>query len=147
MKIENILCPVDFSEPSDAAVAYASALADRYEAKLHFVYVYEPVPVGGDLEGVPSYPQPADVEPLRERLEALQPTSPKVDCCHELVLGFPGSSLLSYASSHKIDLIVMGTHGRTGATRLLMGSVAETVVRKAPCPVLTVHAKNGAVEG
>ena len=139
MKIKNILCPVDFSELSDAAIVHAGALARRYGATLHFVFVYEPIFADGDMVGVPMHPAPADLEPLRERLQEIRPDDETVECCHELILGFPGSSLVAYAGTNDIDLIVIGTHGRTGARRLLMGSVAEAVVRGASCPVLVVH--------
>jgi nucleotide-binding universal stress UspA family protein len=146
MKITNILCPVDFSKPSEAAIAHASALARRHGARLHFVYVYEPTFADGYMMGMPTQPPPADLEPLCGRLKALHPTGDDdVECRHELIFGFPGASLIGYAATNDIDLIVMGTHGRTGPSRLLMGSVAEAVVRSASCPVLTVHEANSAI--
>ncbi len=143
MKITNILCPVDFSDASDAALLHASALARNYAAKLHFVYVYEPHFVDSDIAGMPMQPVAADLEPIRQRLEALRPSFDGIPCCHKLLFGFPGGSLVAYATGHDIDLIVMSTHGRTGASRLLLGSVAEAVVRSAPCPVLTVRDSRG----
>ena len=99
MNVKHILCPVDFSRPSEQAIQRASAIARRFGSKLHFVHVYEPV----------------------------------------FAVGFPAGSLVGYAAAHDIDLIVIGTHGRSGASRWLLGSVAEAVVRAAACPVLTVH--------
>lgn len=151
MEIKNILCPVDFSQLSEVAIAHASALARRYGATLHFVYVYEPIFSDGDVMAMPLQPTPADLEPLRERLETIHAATNDVgandvgECRHELIFGFPGGSILGYAASNDIDLIVMGTHGRSGASRLLMGSVAEAVVRSAGCPVLTVHDKKSAI--
>jgi len=141
MNFENILCPVDFTEASTMAIEKASSLAKRYDAKLHFVYSYEPVFADGHVDGMPMPPQPPDVEPLRERLEKVTPTVEDVQHCHAMTFGFPANAILTYAEENKIDLIVMGTHGRHGLGRVLMGSVAEAVVRSATCPVLTVHSK------
>jgi nucleotide-binding universal stress UspA family protein len=74
---------------------------------------------------------------LRMMLEAIRPTDPTVACEHHLIPGEPASALVGFAEEKNVDLIVMGTHGRTGLKRILMGSVAEAVVRSAPCPVLT----------
>ena len=146
MKISNILCPVDFSKPSEAAIAHASAIAQHHDAKLHFVYVYEPILASGDVMSMPMQPAPADLENVRERLEAVRPCEGReIACHHELIFGFPGGSIVGYAATNNIDLIVMGTHGRTGPSRLLMGSVAEAVVRSAGCPVLTVHEGNDSI--
>ena len=83
-------------------------------------------------------PPTIDLEPLRERLQQLRPEDQKVLVEHLLVQGGAAEEILQVAQERKCDLIVMGTHGRTGLGRLLMGSVAEQVVRKASCPVLTV---------
>jgi universal stress protein A len=74
---------------------------------------------------------------LRRMLQAVVPTDPNVPCEHRLITGDPSTAIAKLAEEEHADLIVMGTHGRTGLTRLLMGSVAEAVVRRAPCPVLT----------
>ena len=145
MNIANILCPIDFSEPSDAAIVHASALARRHGATLHFVYVYEPLFGDGDITGMPMQPAPADIDPLRERLEATRPKFEGVEYCHKMLFGFPGGSIVGYAEAHDIDLVVLGTHGRTGASRLLLGSVAEAVVRSSKCPVLTVRDANSVI--
>ena len=142
MKIEHILCPTDFSKTSDAAIEKATALARRHDATLHLIHVYEPVFADGYMEGMPTEPKPADLEAVRTHLEDLQPPGDNaVKCRHELVFGFPGGSIVGYAKTNKVDLIVMGTHGRSGPSRLLMGSVAEAVMRAARCPVLVVHEK------
>ena len=146
MNIKHILCPIDFSKPSEAAIDHASAIARRYDAKLHFVYVYEPVFADGYINGMPMQVPPADIEPMRERLEQIRPVGEgNLDFCHELIFGFPAAALVGYAATKEIDLIVMGTHGRTGASRLLMGSVAEAITRAASCPVMTVHQANSPV--
>lgn len=77
-------------------------------------------------------------EELRASLAAVVPTDPAVPCIHKLMIGDPAEAIIQLAEADDVDFVVMGTHGRTGLTRLLMGSVAEAVVRRAPCPVLTV---------
>ena len=141
MKINSILCPTDFSKSSDAAVVTASKLARRHGAKMHLVHVYEPIFADGYMEGMPMQPPPADLDSLRERLQAIRPpeVGDTIECHHELIFGFPGGSLVAYAATNEIDLIVMGTHGRSGPSRLLLGSVTEAVMRAASCPVLVVH--------
>jgi universal stress protein A len=135
MNVKSILCPVDFSLSSDAALKYASSLAKESGAEMHIVYVYEETIAY--TEGLGSYLPPADFEPEKARLEELRPTT-EVPCRHQFLVGHPADALVDYARDNSIDLIVMGTHGRTGLSRLLMGSVAEAVVRRAPCPVLTI---------
>jgi nucleotide-binding universal stress UspA family protein len=76
---------------------------------------------------------------LRKALAAVVPTDPAVEHEHRLLYGDPASEIVRLAGEEQVDLIVMGTHGRTGLMRLLMGSVAEAVVRRAPCPVLTIR--------
>lgn len=135
MNVKKILCPVDFSESSEAALAYASSLAKESGAELHIVYVYEETIAY--TEGLGSYVPPADLGPDKERLLAIQPTC-EVPVQHKFIVGHPADTLVDYAADNEIGLIVMGTHGRTGLSRLLMGSVAEAVVRRATCPVLTI---------
>ena len=79
-----------------------------------------------------------DLEPLREQLQQLELENPKVQMEHRLIQGYAIEEILREAVETKCDLIIMGTHGRTRLGRLLMGSVAEQIVRRAPCPVLTV---------
>jgi nucleotide-binding universal stress UspA family protein len=105
---------------------------------MHIVYVYEE-----DIayvEGFGAYLPPADLAGEKQRLDQVLPTLPEVPCRHALIMGHPADAIVQYAQNkdHGIDLIAMGTHGRTGLSRLLMGSVAEAVVRRAPCPVLTI---------
>ena len=137
MNIKNILCPVDFSDYSNAALAYATSLAKDSEAKLHIVFVYEEPYAYTD--GLGGFVPPADLEEEQQTLRTVKPTIEGVPYCQEFIVGTPTDSLLSYAKDNDIDLIVMGTHGRTGLMRLLMGSIAEAVVRRAPCPVVTIR--------
>lgn len=137
MKANKILVPVDFSESSDAALKWATVLARDTGASLLIVHV-ETVPLTtGGGEYIYSIPEPPTQE-LLERLNKLVPSDPNVSVVHRLLAGDPADAILRTAKSEGVDMIVMGTHGRRGITRLLMGSVAEAVVRKAECPVLTL---------
>jgi nucleotide-binding universal stress UspA family protein len=137
LPIHTILHPADFSDCSDSAFRLACALARDYGARLVVLHVAElPTVVAGD--GMLMMPYSIDPESLREQLQQLEPGDPKVPVEHRLVEGYAAEQILRVAEETNCDLILMGTHGRTALNRLLMGSVAEEVVRKAPCPVLTV---------
>jgi nucleotide-binding universal stress UspA family protein len=139
MKAKKILFPTDFSHCSDAALEYAATLARDTGATLLIVHVEEhPLAYGGG-EMYYGAPEP-DSATLRDMLSKVVPKNGGVKYEHRLLMGEPAQAIVDFASSEGVDLIVMGTHGRTGLRRLLMGSVAEVVVRKAPCPVLTFRA-------
>lgn len=152
LAIRTILFPTDFSEPSRTAFDLACALARDYGAELVVAHVVPPpLPLGSG--GVPMVPAVADDADLRARLEAVRPADPRVAVRHRLVVGHPlamdseAEGILAVTAEEKADLIVMGTHGRSGLSRLLMGSVAEHVLRKAPCPVLTMKCPSPAGYG
>jgi nucleotide-binding universal stress UspA family protein len=136
LAIQTVLHPTDFSERSQYGFQLACSLARDYGARLIVLHVAEP-PMAIAGEGVLMLPPTVDLEPLRERLQQLRPGDPKIPVEHRLVQGDAATEILQAAEATKCDLIVMGTHGRTGLGRLLMGSVAEQVVRRASCPVLT----------
>jgi len=138
MYAKKILVPVDFSDLNDAAIALASNLASDTGAKLMFMYVDEPTVAYGGAGDVFYSALPDDHESLRRRLKETQPTQSEVGYEHHLLNGDPASEIVHFAAQEEVDLIVMGTHGRSGLTRFLMGSVAEAVVRRAPCPVFTL---------
>jgi nucleotide-binding universal stress UspA family protein len=135
--IHTILHPTDFSERSEFAFDFACSLASDYGARLIILHVVQP-PMAVYGEIITDLP----IEPVREtatqRLTQIKPSDPKVPFEHQLEEGDPVERILHAAKVNQCDLIVMGTHGRTALSRLVMGSVAEQVVRKAPCPVLTV---------
>lgn len=137
MYLKKILFPTDFSHSGDAALAYATSLARDMGATLLIVHVEEPPAAYGGGELYYGVPEPADEE-LRRMLGEVLPTDPAVPHEHRLVNGDPATAIVNLAEMEGADLIVMGTHGRTGFSRLLMGSVAELVVRRAQCPVLTI---------
>jgi nucleotide-binding universal stress UspA family protein len=138
LPIRTILHPTDFSPCSAEAFQVACSLARDYGARLFLLHVQPPVVITGEW-GLPP-PEPADVrKTLQEQLGQLRPPDPKISVEHHLKEGEAVAEILRLAQESHCDLIVIGTHGWTGLNRLLMGSVAEEVVRKAPCPVLTVR--------
>jgi nucleotide-binding universal stress UspA family protein len=137
LPIHTILHPTDFSEYSAHAFRLASALARDYGARLIALHVLvPPAVVYGEGMVVPDAEQQRDE--VRAQLEKLQALGGQVRVVPRLVEGAPVAEILRVAQETGADLILMGTHGRTGLRRLLMGSVAEQVVRQAACPVLTV---------
>jgi nucleotide-binding universal stress UspA family protein len=137
LRLQTILHPTDFSERSRVAFELACSLARDHGARLLVVYVLSPI-VYGELA---SWQQGDDYyEELRNNLRQLQPPDSTVHVEYRLEEGEIVTEILRVAQETKSDLIVLGTHGRTGLVRLLMGSVAEQVLRKASCPVLTVRA-------
>ena len=136
MKANKIIFPTDFSHCGDAALNMATSLARDSGAKLLIVHVEEPPVAYAGGEMYYGVPDPASEDLLR-MLKEVVPPDPKVQYEHRLINGDPSTAIANLAEEEGADMIVMGTHGRTGLTRLLMGSVAEAVVRRAPCPVLT----------
>lgn len=145
-KIQKILFATDFSDPAEKAQQYAQELAERLNAELHLLHVV--VPVAVPALGAPSVGYIEDTEVMAQLEESAKRDmdalfTPQWRSQHHVVsavcIGTPVFEILRYANEQKIDLIVLGTLGRTGLSHLLLGSVAENVVRKAHCPVLTVH--------
>jgi nucleotide-binding universal stress UspA family protein len=138
LHIRTILHPTDFSDYSQGAFEMACALARDYSAELLLVHVVPPAHVFAPDGIAVSFPveEPYDVHARLARLHA-DDSDVKTD--HRVLDGDPTEQILKVARDANADLIVMGTHGSSGLTRLLMGSVAEHVMRKAPCPVLTIR--------
>ncbi len=147
---KRICCPIDFSDASRAAMEVAADLARRFGADLVLLHAY-PIPgytfPDGSVVASPKMMQDlADqaqkhLEEWRVDAEKLV-GAPRVTA--EKAIGEPAAEILEAAKDARADLIVMGTHGRTGLEHALMGSIAERVVRRAPCPVLTVRPPAGA---
>jgi universal stress protein A len=141
MNIKSILFPTDFSRYNDAALQYASSLAAEANATLHIVHVHD-VHELNTATGEASYVYAAAWQEQRRvaerRLSKVLPTVPAVAYEHHSLVGDPVTDILAVAADTKVDLIVMASHGRTGLSRLLMGSIAEGVMRQSPCPVLIV---------
>jgi nucleotide-binding universal stress UspA family protein len=132
INVRNILYATDFSPYSNQAYFHAVALAESHAASLIIAHVYTP---GG---AVPPDAGPDERAFWRGQLEQIRPVNPHIPVQHVLLEGDPAEEIIRYAGATRADLIVMGTHGRTGLERLLMGSVAEKVLRSAPCSVLVV---------
>jgi nucleotide-binding universal stress UspA family protein len=141
LPIRTVLHPTDFSGHSDYAFRLACSLARDYGARLIVLHVLErPVLIYAGVMTAPPPPAPTAEErqAVLERLHRIEPPDPAVRVEHLLEEGDPATAILQVAQERQCDLIVLGSHGRTGLGRLLLGSVAEQVVRKASCPVLTV---------
>jgi universal stress protein A len=145
LSINNILFPTDFSERALAAFHVASALARDHRATLTVLHVRDtPAVTFGEFGTVPlEVPSRAEV---MEKLREFEPPDESVHVDYLIADGSAAEEIISVAADHNCDLIVMGTHGRTGLGRLMMGSVAEDVVRKASCPVLTLKSPMPAAE-
>jgi nucleotide-binding universal stress UspA family protein len=141
---KRILCPVDFSETARAAMETAIELAARFDAELLLIHAY---PIPGY-----TFPDGSAVASARMLQELADEAARHLDEWRELAVkagaakvtvdtavGDPAGEIVRIAADRKVDLVVMGTHGRTGIEHALMGSIAERVVRRAKCPVLTVR--------
>ena len=137
MNLRKILFPTDFSPASQEALRWATALARDSGATITIIHVEEPPMAYGGGEMYLGADE-GDREELRRSLVKIVPTDPRVPFEHKLLAGDPATAIVEVADSENADVIVLGTHGRTGLTRLLMGSVAEAIVRRAKCPVLTI---------
>ena len=145
-RITRILVPTDFSAPSDEALAYAKRLAEQFDASLHLLHAFEDPFTTAAFAAEMYAPLPLSMRDslLREVEHRLAERLPvdqraKYNGTKEVVAGPPARVIVEYAGSIGADLIVMGTHGRGGVAHLLLGSVAERVVRTACCPVLTIR--------
>ncbi len=135
LKFKEILCPIDFDPNSLLALRLASELAQERNATLHLLHVVA-IPPGPEV-ALPFAKMEAAARTTLERL-AHRRVNRKTRYRVEIMIGDPGSEILQAAKRRAANLIVMATHGRKGLRRLVLGSVAERVVREAPCPVLTV---------
>lgn len=144
IRLNRVLVPTDFSEFSRLAVTYACAMAERFGAQLHVLHVVpDPTMLVPEAAvfSVESMQAQSDrlvtdaQKLLRQIPEGWQGSQPVI---RDVRVGAAFLEIIDYAKSQDIDLIVIGTHGRSGLSHILMGSVAERVVRAAPCPVLSV---------
>lgn len=134
--IRKVLYPTDFSSYSNQAYFHAVALAEKHQASLTIMFVH-----------TPEFPAPSQgkssQDHWREQLEQIRPLNLNIAVSHIYLEGDPAAEIVRYVKDAGMDLVVMGTHGRTGLDRLLLGSVAEKVLRDAPCSVLVVKLPRG----
>lgn len=136
LHIQTILFPTDFSVEAEHALEVVRSLARDHQAKIVLMHATMPVPAGE------IYITPTEIDEIRsqyqQQLEAIASRITEIPVDTNVLLGDPGRMIVGLAEDLSADLIVMGTHGRGGVSRLLLGSVAEYVLRHAPCPVLTI---------
>jgi len=147
ISLRRILVATDFSPCASRAVEYACELADRFSAELHLLHVVQDFEAGLVVPGL-GFPPPEVFrrEVYEKSQQALEQIPEPLWCegkvvIREICYGSPFAEIIRSAQAHDVSLIVLGTHGRTGLLHALLGSVAEKVVRKASCPVLTVRPK------
>lgn len=143
---KKILCPVDFSEFTDEILEYALDIAKKYNAELHLIHI---IPNLNYFTPYESFFTPENLVVVEKNMETevnkdFDDLMKKINVPAKKIIknGTAFVEIIDYVRKESIDLIIMGTHGRTGLEHILIGSVAERVVRKAPCPVLTVRPKS-----
>lgn len=145
IKLDRILVPTDFSEFSAPAITYACAFAEKFGSEIHLLHVVQDLVALVPEPGL-AFPPPGDY--MREMQSAAKQTLERqpgdqlpdgVNVVRTVRQGPAFVEIIRYARESAADLLIMGTHGRSGLTHVLLGSVTEKVVRKSPCPVLTVR--------
>jgi nucleotide-binding universal stress UspA family protein len=145
LKMAKILYPTDFSDLSLVALKYAKSFAEQFNSELHCIHVLDEayqywlmlgpdgVPAGPNISQLLDTAQDQMAEFTKTHLAGIPKLTTKI------ITGRPFVEIIRYAREEYIDMVVLATHGRSGLKHVLMGSVAERVVRKAPCPVLSVR--------
>lgn len=136
--IKSVLFPTDFSEVSQEAFPVARQMARLGHARLLLLHVVDPRIQAGELGAVLPITEPA-LDQLLKQLHELRVDEPEIEVERHVTQGDVTDEILRFAREQHADLIVMATHGRKGLGRMLLGSVAENVLRRAPCPVLTLR--------
>ena len=143
MTVHHILVPMDFSAYAEQALDYAMALGQKLQARVTLLHVIQPPLLASADMGV--WPSPAFLDELEAAIAGdmegylARVTAAGLEGEIAVVHGVPFQQILDTAKARQVDLIILGTHGRTGLTHVLLGSVAEKVARLAPCPVLIVR--------
>jgi len=145
---KKILCPVDFSEFTDEILVYAVNIANRFNSELHLIHV---IPNLNYFTPYESFLTPENLVAIERNIEGevgkdFDKITKKLNLPFKRIVktGVTFVEIIDYIKQQEIDLVVMGTHGRSGIEHILIGSVAEKVVRKSPCPVLTVRPRGKA---
>jgi nucleotide-binding universal stress UspA family protein len=142
ISLKKILFPIDHSDCSKEALKYAVSFAMKDEAKLYLLHIIDIRSFNDSLVAMSQQiPDEETLEQLRMKLLDCIPEDIRDDMDVEatVIQGIPFAEIISTAKEKEIDMIVIGSHGRTGISHMMLGSVSEKVVRKAPCPVLTVR--------
>ncbi|MHC4183030.1 MAG: universal stress protein [Planctomycetota bacterium] len=142
INLKKILCPIDHSDGSKEALKYAVSFAMKNEAKLYLLHVIDIRSFDESIDTMATQiPNDETIKQLKTKLLECIPEEIRSDMQIEalVVQGIPFAEIISIAKGNNVDMIVMGTHGRTGLAHIMIGSVSEKVVRKAHCPVLTVR--------
>ncbi len=141
--IKKILAPIDFSDYSKNALKYAAQFAKEFNAELYLVYVVEPMIYPADFSmgqiAIPSADIDLQTRAEEELVNLSKTLDPSIRVETMIKTGKPFVEIIETAKEKDIDLIIIATHGHTGVEHLLFGSTAEKIVRKAPCPVLTLR--------
>lgn len=142
---KKVLCPVDFSEFTDEILAYAVGIAKRFDSELHLIHV---IPNLNYFTPYESFLTPENLVAIERNIEGevdkdFDKITKNLDVPVKKIIktGVTFVEIIDYVKEQDIGLVVMGTHGRSGIEHILIGSVAEKVVRKSPCPVLTIRPK------
>jgi universal stress protein A len=143
---KKILCPVDFSEFTDEILEYAVNIAQKYNSELHLIHI---IPNLNYFTPYESFFTPENLIVVEKNMETevnkdFDELMKKINVPAKKIIknGAAFVEIINYARTESMDLIIIGTHGRTGLEHILIGSVAERVLRKSPCPVLTVRPKS-----
>lgn len=140
--IERILCPVDFSDSSQPALKYAVAIARKFNSKIYILHVSDIDDLDSDNEELMNDRSEHELKIKEEKARLLnnipEDIRNQVDIETKMVAGVPFDEIVNFAVDYKIDIIIMGTHGRTGLKHVLLGSISEKVVGKSTCPVLLI---------
>jgi len=142
INLKKILCPIDHSDGSKEALKYAVSFAMKNEAKLYLLHIIDIRSFDESIDTMAAQiPNDETIKQLKTKLFECIPEEIRSDMQIEalVVQGIPFAEIISIAKGNNVDMIVMGTHGRTGLAHIMIGSVSEKVVRKAHCPVLTVR--------
>jgi universal stress protein A len=143
--IQKIVVPIDFSEASERAARYAARLAFRLDASLHLIHVLSEIPVSpGPLEFYTGESAESREQRYQHALDGMTALTKSIAadptwCTTEVRSGAIAENVAKAVVDYGADLVIMSTHGRTGLSHLMMGSVAERVIRTAPCPVLAIR--------
>ena len=139
-RLQKLLVPIDFSPPSEKALQYALSIAKEFHGEIILAHVVQPYPALPDLPSSANELTDALIKEGNLQLAKWKECIKDAPCSAKVLLGSTAPAIVEFAKTEGVDLIVLGTHGRTGIAHAFLGSVAERVVRLASCPTLVVRA-------